>query len=59
MYDNRMKKQRDAMIERIQFEKEEAHLDMVAEKRDADIADHHRRIAERDAEIFNIYNRPE
>ena len=32
---------------------------MVAHKRDQDLAAHHRRIAERDAEIFEIFNRPE
>lgn len=31
----------------------------MANKRDRDLANHHKRIADRDAEIFNIFNRPE
>jgi hypothetical protein len=57
--ENRIKKQHAEIKEKTKFDAEERHLDMVAKKRDSDIADHHRRIAQRDAEIFNIYNRPE
>jgi hypothetical protein len=59
MQENQMKRRQDERKEKIQFDKEEQYLDMVAQKRDQDLANHHRRIAERDAEIFNIYNRPE
>ena len=59
MQENQKKKRVDEIKEKIQFDKEEQYLDTVAQKRDQDLAAHHRRIAERDAEIFNIYNRPE
>lgn len=59
MKENRMKRHNDTVKEKQQFDKEEAELDAMANKRDRDLAEHHKRIADRDADIFNIFNRPE
>ena len=59
MKDNRIKRQNDNMREKHKFDREEAEQEAMANKRDQDLANHHKRIADRDAEIFNIFNRPE
>ena len=51
MKDNRTKRQTDQIREKQKFDREEAEQEAMANKRDQDLANHHRRIADRDAEI--------
>lgn len=59
MKENQTKRRNDNLKEKYLQYKEEAEQEAMANKRDRDLANHHKRIADRDAEIFNIFNRPE
>lgn len=57
--ENSNRKMRDMIGENVKIAQEEQWRQMDANKRDYMIAEHHRKIAERDKEIFDKFSKPE